>query len=270
MLLRKVMLEYLNGMFWDKQEKFNFRYIGEPKKVVLFLKSHLPAFIWNSLATFEDNPITLSQITSILGSQSVGEIRQDDLLQVRHFLNGVEYLVSLVLEGAFRLDEETACAIHALVGKEEALEWGVLRDADVTIQGASYLPPNPDELASLMKKGFQFLDTEIEDPVERAVAIFLFMSRSQFFFDANKRTSTLMMNGILLSNGYYPLTVLKKDAEAFYEKLARFYETGNANEMFAYFANLADTTYQGRPDRKKKQTLPNLIEGQKNYLCLKI
>lgn len=48
------------------------------------------------------------------------------------------------------------------------------------------------------------------------------MSRSQFFFDANKRTSVLMMNGILLSNGYYPVTVLKKIVKFFMQNLPSF------------------------------------------------
>lgn len=62
------------------------------------------------------------------------------------------------------------------------------------------------------------------------------MSRSQFFYDANKRTASLMMNGVLMSNGYLPIVVLNKQSKRFHTELKAFYETGNADGMFAFFA----------------------------------
>ncbi|WP_160664983.1 Fic family protein [Pseudarthrobacter sp. ATCC 49987] len=47
----------------------------------------------------------------------------------------------------------------------------------------------------------------IEDPVERAVAYFCFGTRRQFYFDGNKRTSRLMMNGILMSSGHDAISI---------------------------------------------------------------
>lgn len=240
------MKKFLDGMFWDSGEEFELPNIGDPIKASRLFLSNLTPFTWNSLSTLEDNPATLPQTATILAGQSVGGLSIDDLMQVKHFSDGSKLLAKLIRDNNFKLDIDTACMIHSYVGKEEALDWGVLRYSNVTIQGTEYLPPNPKELPALMKSGFAFIAEEIGNPIERAIAVFLFMSRSQFFFDANKRTSTLMMNGILLSNGYYPLTVLKKDAEQFYAKLSRFYESGNATDMFAYFANLAKTTYRGR------------------------
>ena len=75
------------------------------------------------------------------------------------------------------------------------------------------------------------------------MALFLFMSRSQFFCDANLRTSSLMMNGCLMQNGYWPITVFNRDSEEFHEKLGRFYETGNANEMMDFFARMMVDIY---------------------------
>lgn len=52
-----------------------------------------------------------------------------------------------------------------------------------------------------------------------------------------------MMNGILIANGFYPVTVLKKESEVFYAKLSRFYETGDATEMMLFFQDLAGRLY---------------------------
>jgi Fic family protein len=43
--------------------------------------------------------------------------------------------------------------------------------------------------------------SKLANPLERAIVMFLFGSLQQFFFDGNKRTARLMMNGILLSHG---------------------------------------------------------------------
>jgi Fic family protein len=36
-----------------------------------------------------------------------------------------------------------------------------------------------------------------------AISLFLQMARIQFFYDGNKRTGRLMMNGVLLTNGLF-------------------------------------------------------------------
>ena len=45
-----------------------------------------------------------------------------------------------------------------------------------------------------------------------------------------------MMNGVLMSNGYLPIVVLNKQSKRFHTELKAFYETGNADGMFAFFA----------------------------------
>ena len=95
----------------------------------------------------------------------------------------------------------------------------------------------------MAKKGFAFLNGKVKDPKERAIAVFLFMSRTQFFFDANKRTASLMMNGCLMLNGFWPITVLNQESVLFHQKLGRFYESGNADEMMAFFAHSVKKLY---------------------------
>ena len=52
-----------------------------------------------------------------------------------------------------------------------------------------------------------------------------------------------MMNGCLMRDGYYPITVMKRDAEEFHEKLGQFYETGDANDMMKVFQKQVSTMY---------------------------
>ena len=217
----------------------------EDKSGVAFFmfQKNIAGIVWNSLGVFENNPSTLPQTETILQGQSVGGISLDQLSQVKRFGEGATHLIAALKKNVFVLDIEFAKRLHALVGKEEALEWGVLRSRQVHIQGVSHTPPSAGELPTLAEKGFAFLREQITNPIERAIAAFLFISRTQFFFDCNKRTASLMMNGILLSEGFYPITVLRETTEKFNETIRAFYNSGDATEMFRYFCRTCVTLY---------------------------
>lgn len=215
----------------------------KPGMALFIFQKNMAGIVWNSLGVFENNPSTLPQTETILQGLSVGGISIDQLSQVKRFGEGARYLVDAIKNKEFELSIEFAKRLHALVGKEEALEWGVLRGEQVHIRGVSHVPPVAKDLPSLAEKGFFFLREQVENPIERAIVAFLFMSRSQFFLDCNKRTALLMMNGVLLAAGYYPITVLRETTEEFNEKLSAFYNSGDGTNMLKYFRRTCATLY---------------------------
>lgn len=204
------------------------------------------------MRTLENNPTSLPQTRTILAGQSVGGISVFDLLQVKNYGDASKLLIDKVRSNTFALDKATACAIHNLSALEDALVWGTFRTGSVSIEGVEYLPPEASSLDSLAKTGLGWLNTAVANPKERAIAAFLFMSRSQFFYDANKRTASLMMNGVLMSNGYLPISVLNKQSERFHSELKTFYETSNADGMFAFFADIVTDLYSDLPKDELK------------------
>jgi len=217
----------------------------KPGLALFMFKKNMAGIVWNSLGVFENNPSTLPQTETILQGQSVGGISINELSQIKRFGDGAVKLAASVKSGDFRLDMGFAKQLHAIIGQDEALEWGTLRNSQVHIHGVSHVPPAANELPALAENGFSFLREQITNPVERAIATFLFMSRTQFFFDCNKRTASLMMNGTLFYAGYYPITVLKETTEEFNEKLRAFYNSGDGTEMFRYFSGVCTTLYPG-------------------------
>lgn len=216
---------------------------NRPGLALFMFKKNMAGIVWNSLGVFENNPSTLPQTETILQGQAVGGISIDQLTQVKRFGDAATQLIDSVKNATYRLDMDLAKQLHAIVGKDEALEWGGLRNQQVHIHGVSHIPPAADELPAIAEKGFSFLCQQIESPIERAIATFLFMSRTQFFFDCNKRTASLMMNGVLLSAGYYPIIVLRETTEEFNEKLRSFYNSGDATGMFFYFNEVCSKLY---------------------------
>ncbi|MEY4589915.1 MAG: hypothetical protein RL497_1991, partial [Pseudomonadota bacterium] len=129
--------------------------------------------------------------------------------------------------------------LHALAAKEETLERGRFRSGMVTIAGSGYLPPPATELPAKFIELIESADA-ITNIYDRAIHVFLTMARNQFFYDVNKRTGRLMMNGILLSAGYPVINLPAKRQLEFNELMMRFYDSADELEMNLFLRSCID------------------------------
>ncbi|WP_328731931.1 Fic family protein [Vreelandella azerica] len=138
-----------------------------------------------------------------------------------------------------KFNKATALQIHNIAGKEEALESGKFRSGYVSITGADYEPPAPDELDA------KWLDVEYQvnaeaDVYDQAVTAFLQMARAQFFWDVNKRTGRFLMNGILLANGFPIINVQAKRQQEFNTLMLDFYSSNDMTAMNQFLRSCLD------------------------------
>ncbi len=189
-------------------------------------------FVYNT-AALEGNAMTYPEVATLLEGITVGGHKLSDEQQILNQNYSVELLFNLILTGQFFLDKKTLCSLHAQVAKEEALTWGKFRNGNVNIGGTEYLPPSPDKLDGTFTNGV-VANKEINHPIVTALTYFLFGARTQFFFDGNKRVSRLMMNGILLSNGYPILNIKAKDKLTFNQQMILFYDSADYSQTLTY------------------------------------
>ncbi len=192
----------------------------------------LEGIVYDTVA-LEGNPFTFPEVKTLLDGITVGGHRLEDERQVLNQAASWKALLAMVEGGSFALDKETFCALNALVAKEEALRWGVFRDGDVTIAGTDCRPPPWQELDTIFERGLAALQA-LPSVHERAVATFLFGALRQFFYDGNRRTARLMMNGILLAAGEDAITIPAAKRLAFNTAMIRFYESLDGTEMMAF------------------------------------
>ena len=184
----------------------------------------------------EGNPFTLPEVKTLLEGVTVGGHRLDDERQVLNQAASWKALLAAVDRGTFELDKATFCDLHALVAREEALEWGAFRTGSVTIAGTNFEPPPWESLASIFEEGLETLN-RIDGLHERAIAMYLFGALNQFFYDGNRRTSRLMMNGILLGAGEEAISVPARRRLEFNEAMIRFYDSLDGTEMIRFMAS---------------------------------
>ena len=200
------------------------------------LKKVFPEYVWNTVY-LEDNPFTFPEVQTLLEGITVGGHKLADQQQVLNQSKSLNQLLSLVKQKTFTLDKSTFCQLHRLVAFEEALEWGVFRTGDVKIAGTEHKPPPAEQLDQIFHNGITYLN-QMTNPLEQAIAMFLFGSLHQFFYDGNKRTSRLMMNGILLSNGIDAINIPAKKKLEFNQTMLAFYDSHHADDMMTFLVSL--------------------------------
>jgi len=206
----------------------------------------LPEYVWDA-GVLEGNPFTFPEVKTLLDGVTVGGRKLSDQEQILNLAESSKRLLDLVRHKEFKLDKETFCALHALVARHEALEWGHFRGEGVEVQytpdvalgeRGRYTPaptePGAERLNAIFSKGLEALQQSVSNPFERATAFCLFGSLQQFFFDGNKRTSRFMMNGALMMEGIDAISIPAMRATEFNSKMVDFYTSRDATQMMGF------------------------------------
>jgi Fic family protein len=235
------------GMFWDRSVFPIDIQPSEPARVVKRFLRSMPQFVWEA-AQLEGNPYTFPEVQTLLDGVTIGGRKLSDTQQILGLRDSIRLLADDVLSGRFEISRDMACGLNALIARDEALEWGVFRgegrersNVGVALGAKNYLPkptmPGGANLIAAFEAGAAALKVQLKDPIERALALKLFMCREQFFFDGNKRTARAMMNGELMRQGVDGLSIPVTKQLAYNEAMARFYPSGDATEMMRLLAS---------------------------------
>lgn len=206
--------------------------VPDQKRALFLAEKARTDFVYNT-AALEGNPFTYPEIQTLIDGITVGGHKLSDAEQVMNLNQALSYIIGLVKQGQFRIDEETACAIQGIVARNEALTWGKFRDGKVNIGGTDYEPPNARDLPGIFDAGQTILNAD-SDPIRRAFLVFLWGSLNQFFYDGNNRTSRLLANGTLLTAGFPPLMIFVKDQLIYNQVMTRFDDTQDATEALGW------------------------------------
>ncbi|MDT2819258.1 Fic family protein [Vagococcus lutrae] len=204
----------------EKRPKFPDKYHLSRKESVFLLKKNIVELVYNA-GKFEGLNTTLLQTEEIIKYNRANNVAVDDVLTVVNLKRGFEMLLNDVQEPLL----ETSKRINRIVAAEDALFPGEIRTGGVevsTIQGR-YVPPmlTEDEVKNQYDK---IMSQEISE-TEKALHLFLFISKNQIFWDGNKRTALLTANKIMFSKGLGLLSIPETKFVKFNELLSNYYNS---------------------------------------------
>lgn len=118
----------------------------------------------------------------------------------------------------------------AIVASEDALFPGRIRNGGVevsTLQG-KYIPKLKDE--ATIQSDFQKLLDSDYSITEKALRLFLYMSKNQIFWDGNKRCALISANALMYKYGVGLLSIPEADFITFNEYLSNYYHSDQASQ----------------------------------------
>lgn len=187
----------------------------------------------------EGNTYTYVETETLLKDGMTSPKSYDDAKMLKNlynaFITEIEYAKS---GGKEAITEALLYRLHSFLTDDlvENKERGLLRTRPVRISGTDYIPPKDSFEIQEKLSQIILLQSEIENPLEKAVFLHCNLARLQPFIDGNKRTARLVESIVLMQNNIVPVLSTKAEhINAYRSALIHFYETEDYSLYADYF-----------------------------------
>lgn len=192
---------------------------------IFIAKKNIVDYIYKS-ANLEGIHVTFPETQAIFDGVGVQGIKVEDIIKINNLKRAWQFM----LDTLDRLtDFDYLCRLNMIIGSEGSIYGaGKIRAYDVRISGTNWQPQIPfeydirNEISEILK---------IESATERAITLMLWGMRRQVFIDGNKRTSMMIANKEMITNGCGIISIPNEHIKIFYELLIDFYETNNIKKI---------------------------------------
>jgi Fic family protein len=180
---------------------------------------------WKS-SQIEGNTYSLLETERLLKEKQTanGKTKEEAIMLLNHkdaldfILDEPDYLTQI---SVYRIEE-----IHALLTKDLGLESSI-RHRRVGITGTNYKPlDNEFQIREALEDTCNLINGKV-NVFEKALLALALLSYIQAFTDGNKRTARIISNGILIANGYCPISFRTVDSIDYKKAMLMFYEQNN-------------------------------------------
>ncbi len=213
---------------------------------IFVAKRNIVDYIWKS-ANLEGIGVTYPETQAIYDGGIVNGLTVDKIIAI----NNLKYAWQFILENNIINDDfKVICHLHKLTCDKLVLDQnlGKLRATPVNIGGTTWKPQFPIE-SQIKEELEKLLNQPLKTKTEIALEIMLWIMRRQMFIDGNKRVAMLFANKIMIDNGCGIITISQENQPTFFEKLIKFYESGDNTDIKKW---LYDTSIDGIDLTKKE------------------
>lgn len=194
----------------------------------------------NSTA-IEGNTLTLMETKLVLEDGiSVGGKELREIYEIVNHKKAYKYVKKCIAQKK-PLDETIVKDIHAIL-MENIMVGGIYRNQEVRISGAGHVPPSGNNMYIQIKNFYSDLEWKRKElnPVAYAAWTHAEFVRIHPFIDGNGRTSRLIMNYQLMSEGFLPVSIAKENRLDYYNALESFAVDKNLEPFTELVGDLED------------------------------
>lgn len=228
-----------------------------PEIALAYFQRAMPEFVWDA-AALEGNPFTFPEVQTLMEGTTVGGHKVTDETEVQNIITASRLVSELVRGGGFALSPEVSNLVAAAIGRDLVLDAGMFRGTGavggtptVRTGGDPYYPPATEDggenLFALHGRIVEGLEEVAPgDPWRQALLYNLAGCFAQFYFDGNKRTSRLMMNGHLMAHGIEPISIPAASRQEYNQVMSQAYVTGDASAAIAFVGHCHERLVRAR------------------------
>ena len=177
------------------------------------------------LSKGEGSQMTFAETIATISNLKV-KANARDIMLVKSIQNGLDYILDKLYYNDLYFDKDILCMINRYVAANENFDnIGGFRKGNIIIKGSKNKGIRSSELDFNFYKLKEEYFTINENGISEMV-LCLRLAKSQYFGDGNKRTAQLMMNGLLVKNGYAPLILNFRD-DTIVDALIEYYDNNN-------------------------------------------
>ncbi len=215
----------------SKKKKFNKLFSDNKSKEQLYkwLKSEL-AYTSNNI---EGNTLTRKETRLVIEEDITSSSKPFVHYQeaVNH-AKAFDYIID-ILKSKTTINETVVLDIHKkLLSGIDDYNAGFYRNCPVRISGSRVILPNPMKVPDLMKVFFEKFDS-IKD-VEDIIKTHLDFVSIHPFSDGNGRCARLLMNLLLMQNGFCPIIIRPRDRKRYINSIEKAQLTGDIDDYMKF------------------------------------
>jgi len=202
-----------------------------------------------------------------IGKKSIPEALRGkdlgDILVAQNHSSAINLIKKIAFDRTYKISEDDIKKIHGIVLKGVIASAGQYRSYDLEVKGAGFIPPPFYDVPKHMKELLNTLNNNPDElrPIELAAQIHYDFSWIHPFVDGNGRMSRLLLNLILVRNGY-PFVVIKNvDKPQYLRALREMDVSGNFKPFLIYISRCVEQTLDlylmsKKPAKKEEEFLP--------------
>lgn len=214
------------------QKKINDKRPLNSATLMSLRESLIVDWTYNSNA-IEGSTLTLAETKVVLEGITIGGRSVREHLEAINHKEAILFLEELVNSND-SLTEWDVKSLHALILRNiDDINAGKYRLSNVIISGATHIPPEYDKLSALMETLVIDFNKHWHKyhPLAQAALLHGEFVKIHPFVDGNGRTARLLLNLVLMNNGYTPIVIRKEDRLIYYEALDKAHTTRDYSDF---------------------------------------
>jgi Fic family protein len=227
-------------------------------------KQMMIEYTYNSNA-IEGNTLSLRETQLVIeegitvGGKSIAET-----LEAKNHPEAIEFVERLV-DARSELTEDVVLKLHELILSNISEDAGRYRTTGVRITGASFMPPPSSEVKPRMDELLKWLRENPDElsPMELAAVFHHRFVQIHPFSEGNGRAARLLMNALLMKDGYPFIVIVPKLDRPKYLKTLMEADSGNTSSFVNLVARCAERALDMYLDALEEPEILTLAEASK-------